>query len=55
MNERVKAFMKVQKKYRSDPVAFARDITHFEPDENQAAVMMDVAQPRQRSLRPGRR
>jgi len=53
MNERVKTFMKVQKKYRSDPVAFARDITHFDPDENQAAVMMDVARSNRVTVRSG--
>ena len=53
MNERVKTFMKVQKKYRSDPVAFARDITHFDPDENQAAVMMDIARSNRVTVRSG--
>ena len=53
MNKRVKAFMKIQKAYRKDPVLFAKDVLDFEADQYQAAVMMDVAQANRVSVRSG--
>lgn len=47
------AFAGLIRKYVHDPVAFARDITKFEPDEHQAAVMMDVARASRVSVRSG--
>ncbi len=47
------AFTNLIRKYVHDPVAFARDICHFYPDENQAAVMMDVATGSRVSVRSG--
>ncbi|MDD3029776.1 MAG: DEAD/DEAH box helicase family protein [Alphaproteobacteria bacterium] len=53
MNDRVKAFRRVQKKYKNDPVAFGRELLHFDADENQARVMMDVADYNRITVRSG--
>ena len=47
------AFVNIQKKYRSDPVAFSQDMTKFFPDENQIPVMMDIANHSRVSVRSG--
>lgn len=47
------AFTDLIRKYIHDPVSFARDICKFNPDENQAAVMMDVANASRVTVRSG--
>lgn len=53
MVDRRTAFMNLQKKYLHDPVAFAHDLTHFYPDDNQIPVMMDIAEHNRVSVRSG--
>ena len=50
---RQQAFRDLQKKYLHDPVAFARDLTNFYPDDNQIPVMMDIAEFNRVSVRSG--
>ena len=47
------AFTDLIRKYVHDPVSFARDICKFNPDESQAAVMMDVALAERVTVRSG--
>ena len=47
------AFTDLIRKYIHDPVSFARDICKFNPDVNQAAVMMDVANATRVTVRSG--
>ena len=47
------AFTNLIRRYVHDPVAFARDVCKFNPDTNQAAVMMDVADASRVTVRSG--
>ena len=47
------AFTNLIRRYVHDPVAFARDVCKFNPDANQAAVMMDVADASRVTVRSG--
>lgn len=50
---RIDAFMKLQRRYRADPVAFAEEILRFYPDDNQRPVMRDMANCNRVSVRSG--